>query len=203
MITPGGTSWDWDNFDLDAWLKHLGQQLEAKQAAGESVEWDTIYDVAVSTVGSDADSLVDETSDALFDRQRIIVWYRFIGHFDSYAAISVADLGSEKLFVCELPHDEMGTWWILRGIVDRDDTKGIVNAANSLLENEWIPNKIEIEPPLTRKHVEKAFRASLTLDLEWNNLADIMSQDGHDLPFATEAEREKLLEVYLKQALDE
>ena len=205
MITPGGTTWDWDKFDLDTWLKHLGEQLERKQASGETVEWETVYDVASATVGqpgADADSLVDTTHDALYDRQEIIVWYRFEGTYWSFASIALVDFDSEKLFVFQIQEEELGEPRTLVGIVGRNDTEGIVKAAGHLLEDESIPDRIEVEPPITRAHIKTAFKNKLH-PFDWDRLAIVVSGEGEELPFATEAERETLLEVYLKQALDE
>ena len=202
--------WKWSQDQRADWLRRLGSELgKTFPADGEPNIDKTIYRLAETMKPNDStgfgDSLVDFTNEAFYDLQRIIVSYRFTGGFGMLAGISVIDFNSDKLFVFELPVEDLGIDLALLSVVDRDDAKGIVQASNHLMERGWVPNHISIEKPITREIFKAAYRRGLSTGIEgdWDNLAIIMSGWGHELPRSTESEREELLEAYLNLALDE
>lgn len=209
MSAQGRDRWDWGQFDVDEWLLHVGRRLEALSGEGHAVDWYTdLYKIAEDMVGEegeDADRLCDEANDALTDLQRIIVWFQFTGGFGMFAGISLVDFGSNKLFVFELPVEDLGIDLTLLSVVERDDSEGIGQAANHLMERGWVPNRISIKEPITREAFKAAYQRGLNTsgEGEWDNLSTMMSSWGHSLPYETDDEREQLLEAYLSLAFDE
>lgn len=199
---------NWDASQRRQWLKMLGGALENSYTEDPGFDLDkAIYQLAASIRPKDSTSEFDDdlwsiTREVFYD-QPAIVWFQFTGGFGMYAGISLIDLGSEKQFVYELPIEDLGTDWILHGVVDRGDTDGLIEAANDLLERAWVPNEISISDPITRDDVFKAYTRGHNAMRMWDNLATIMSKWGHDYPIETDGEKADLLNAYLDIALQD
>ncbi len=200
---------NWDASQRRQWLKLLGVALEENYSANGHVDLsETIYQLAETIVGAPgpkADSLgnllSDETNDIFYDLHQIVVWFQYTEGFGGFAGISTLDLGTDKIFVFELPVEHLGTDLQIRGVVDRDDLNGIVEAANDLLERAWVPNEISVSDPITRDDVFKAYTRGHDAMHMWDNLATMMRKWGHNYPAETASEKEDLLNAYLDIAL--